>query len=236
MELQQQFTIPTGVDDAWALLNDVGRIAPCFPGAKVFSATEESVDGQVKVKLGPVLLTYRGVLRFIERDERGHRLVMDGQGTDAKGNGSASARVTAQLTGVAPGETLCEMVTDLNITGRPAQFGRGMMLEIGNNILGKFSANLAGMLSAQEERGSEDPLAPPAPPAAGPSATPGPVGGLQHGPRRAAAPGARKAVGVEHEDSLDLLAAAGGATAKRLAPVLAGAFVVVAVIVWVASR
>ena len=148
MQLEQQFTIPTDIEHAWTLLNDVEGIAPCFPGAKVLSATDESVDGQVKVKLGPVMLTYGGVLKFLERDEANHRLVMDGQGVDAKGNGSASAKVTAQLSAAADGTTRCAMVTDLNITGRPAQFGRGMMLEIGNNILGKFSANLAAMLSA----------------------------------------------------------------------------------------
>ena len=235
MELEQQFTIPTDIDHAWNLLNDVEGIAPCFPGAKVISATEESVDGQVKVKLGPVMLTYAGVLEFVERDEATHRLVMSGQGTDAKGNGSATAKITARLTEVGAGSTRCDMVTDLDITGRPAQFGRGMMLEIGNNILGKFSKNLANMLSADEDSapGVASVVDRPASSstAAQTKASTQPIAQ----PTRTA-PGARKATRVQQEDSLDLLSAAGGATAKRLLPVLAGVAAVVAVVIWVVVK
>jgi carbon monoxide dehydrogenase subunit G len=237
MELEQQFTIPTDIDHAWKLLNDVEGIAPCFPGAKVISATEESVEGQVKVKLGPVVLTYGGTLRFVERDELEHRLVMDGQGTDTKGNGSASAKVSARLTALTDGSTRCDMVTDLNVTGRPAQFGRGMMLEIGNNILGKFSKNLAAMLTAEEDGDRGDLAGDRA--AAAPAAAPDVAGGSQRPAPAAAstaAPGARRAARVEREDSLDLLSAAGGATAKRVLPVLVGVAVVIAVIVWVAVK
>jgi carbon monoxide dehydrogenase subunit G len=233
MQLEQQFTIPTDIEHAWNLMNDVEGIAPCFPGAKVLSATEDSVDGQVKVKLGPVMLTYAGILKFLERDEANHRLVMDGQGVDAKGNGSASARVTAQLSDAGDGTTRCEMVTNLNITGRPAQFGRGMMLEIGNNILGKFSANLAAMLSSEETqavttlRAVGDPVGSPTDATAPSPEQPAP---------RVSAPGARKAVHVQHEESLDLLSAAGGATVKRLLPVVGGLAAVVAVIIWIATK
>lgn len=210
MQLEQQFTIPTDVAHSWSLLNDVERIAPCFPGATVTSATGDSVDGRVKVKLGPVMLTYAGVLRFLERDEASRRLVMDGQGTDAKGNGSASARVTAQLSENPDGSTRCELITDLNVTGRPAQFGRGMMLEVGNNVLGKFSTNLARMLAAPETEPVEQggPVEEPAAPvAAAPDTAP-----------------------------LDLLNAAGAATAKRLAPLALVAVALVALLIRVAAR
>jgi carbon monoxide dehydrogenase subunit G len=233
MELEQQFTIPTDIDHAWKLLNDVEGIAPCFPGAKVISATDQSVTGEVKVKLGPVMLTYGGVLKFIERDEDNRRLVMDGQGTDTKGNGSASAKVTARLTELPDGSTRCDMVTDLDITGRPAQFGRGMMLEIGNNILGKFSKNLAAMLTEAGETGEAAPSS-----VATGAGSSGVSAGSEVAPAavRPAGPGARKATRAQREDSLDLLSAAGGATAKRLLPVLVGGAVVVAIVIWFAAK
>lgn len=238
MQLEQQFTIPTSVDHAWDLMLDVERIAPCFPGAKVTAADGETVNGQVRVKLGPIMLTYAGILKFVERDDANRRLVMDGKGVDAKGNGSASAQVTAQLTATDEGSTLCNLVTDLNITGRPAQFGRGMMLEIGNNILGKFSTNLAEMLSADEA---------PSAPAGDDGGQPVPAGGSprpeevvdarasQSGVHRLDAPAAPRKVVVE-EEPMDLLRAASGATLKRVLPALLAIAVVVAVIVWVATR
>lgn len=249
MQLEQQFTIPTDIDHAWKLLNDVEGIAPCFPGATVLSATDESVNGQVKVKLGPVMLTYAGVLKFLERDDANHFLVMDGQGVDAKGNGSASAKVTAHLSELPDGSTQCDLVTDLNITGRPAQFGRGMMLEIGNNILGKFSKNLAAMLSEEKQNAaaSDVSAATMHGDASTPDVTPdrsagSPVNAMsassfeEIGRRRAAAPGARKAAAQAQDDTLDLLAAAGGATLKRAIPVLALVVVIVAVIIWLLAR
>jgi carbon monoxide dehydrogenase subunit G len=228
MQLEQQFTIPTGISHAWDLLVDVERIAPCFPGAKVLSVENDTVEGQVKVKLGPVMLTYAGILKFLERDEAARRLVMDGQGTDAKGNGSASARVTAQLVEKPDGSTECKLLTDLNVTGRPAQFGRGMMLEIGNNILGKFSTNLAAMLSAEQPPTSET----------------DPAASVDRGVPMQATPPAdtaqqRKSRGVHaasEEEHLDLLKAAGRATAKRLVPAVAVAVVIVAAIIWAIGK
>jgi carbon monoxide dehydrogenase subunit G len=248
MQLEQQFTIPTDIEHAWKILNDVEGIAPCFPGATVLSATEESVNGQVKVKLGPVMLTYAGVLKFLERDDANHFLVMDGQGVDAKGNGSASAKVTAHLSELPDGSTQCDLVTDLNITGRPAQFGRGMMLEIGNNILGKFSKNLAAMLSEEKENAAASDVSAATmstdtatadvmrDTSSGPSAKTMSASSFDEiGRRRAAAPGARKAAPAQ-DDTLDLLAAAGGATLKRAIPVLVLVAVIVAVIIWLLAR
>lgn len=238
MQLEQQFTIPTSVDHAWDLMLDVERIAPCFPGAKVTAADGETVNGQVRVKLGPILLTYAGILKFVERDDTNHRLVMDGKGVDAKGNGSASAQVTAHLTATGEGSTLCNLVTDLNITGRPAQFGRGMMLEIGNNILGKFSANLAEMLSADEApsaRAGDDGGQPVS--AVGSQQPEEAVDGRpsQPGVHRLDAPAAPRK-GVVEAEALDLLRAASGATLKRAVPALLAVAVVIAVIVWAATR
>jgi carbon monoxide dehydrogenase subunit G len=211
MRLDQEFTIPTGLEEAWQLLLDVERIAPCFPGASVTSVDDQTITGAVKVKLGPILLIYKGAVEFVERDDQLHRVVMDGKGTDAKGNGSASAQVTAQLSPIDTDHTLCKLVTELNVTGRPAQFGRGMMLEVGNNILGKFSANLAANLAQTHES------APAAPAGAG----------AQRSEAAAAAPAPAPEV-----EPLDLLGASRGAALKRLAPIAAGIVVLAALIVW----
>jgi carbon monoxide dehydrogenase subunit G len=217
MRLDQKFTIPTGLEEAWQLLLDVEQIAPCFPGATVTSMQGDTVKGAVRVKLGPILLTYNGVLEFVERDDERHRLVMDGQGTDTKGNGSASAQVTAHLSAIDANHTLCTLATDLNVTGRPAQFGRGMMLEVGNNILGKFSTNLAASLA--QAHAAPAPVEQAALPAAH----------LELAAEPARARHSRSAIDSE---PLDLLKAARGAALKRLAPVAAGLVVVVALIVW----
>lgn len=150
MRLEQEFTIPTEVSRAWEVLLDVSRIAPCFPGATLTSFDGDTCAGNVKVKLGPVVLNYKGTARFAERDEAAWRVVIDAAGTDVKGNGTARAQVTARLHESEPGQTTCTLVTDLAITGRPAQFGRGMIVEIGNKILDRFAANLADSLRAAD--------------------------------------------------------------------------------------
>lgn len=151
MKLEQEFTIPVEVDRAWEVLLDVERIAPCFPGMSLTSVEGNVVNGSVKVKLGPVLLNYNGVAEFKEQDAANHRVLIDAKGADIKGGGNASAQVTATLHAVSTSSTRCSIVTDLNVTGRPAQFGRGMMLEVGNKVLGQFSANLAASLAAGDQ-------------------------------------------------------------------------------------
>lgn len=146
MELQHQFTVPTTVDDAWKVLLDVPRIAPCMPGASLdeFDGTEFS--GSVRVKLGPISLLYKGTGRFTETDESAHRIVMEASGKESRGSGTAAATVTAVLTG--EGErTRVDVTTDLRITGRPAQFGRGMLDDVGGKLLGQFADCLATTLS-----------------------------------------------------------------------------------------
>ncbi|WP_283135211.1 SRPBCC family protein [Rhizohabitans arisaemae] len=218
MKLEQEFTIPVEVDRAWEVLLDVKRIAPCFPGASLTSFEDDTVAGSVKVKLGPVLLTYNGTARFEERDAENRQVRISAKGTDTKGNGSASAQVTAVLRESGPSTTTCSIVTDLNITGRPAQFGRGMMLEIGNKILGQFSANLAASL-AEADRQPE--------PVAAQAASAGAT--------RPAVPAASSAPPREAE-ALDLLSAARGSVLKRVAPVAIGAVVVAAIVIWWANR
>src|SRR5437868_5008414 len=125
MRLEHQFTVPVPVDTAWAVLLDLPRIAPCLPGATLTGVDDDGFTGTVKVKLGPITLTYQGRGRFVERDEAARRVVVQASGRDTRAAGTASATVTSTLT--AEGDaTRVEVVTDLTVTGRPAQFGRGM--------------------------------------------------------------------------------------------------------------
>jgi carbon monoxide dehydrogenase subunit G len=149
LELDHSFTVPVGIDEAWRALLDIERVAPCMPGAALDSVDGDDFTGIVKVKLGPIGLTYKGKASFVEKDESAHRAVIDARGRDARGNGTAAAKVTATLTG--DGDVTSVAVhTELDITGKPAQFGRGVMVDVGNKLIGQFADNLAAQLRGAE--------------------------------------------------------------------------------------
>jgi carbon monoxide dehydrogenase subunit G len=153
VQLENSFTVPVPVDEAWRVLLDIERIAPCMPGAALDSVTGDDFTGRVKVKLGPINLTYQGKASFIEKDEAAHKAVIDARGKDQRGNGTAAAVVTAKLR--AEGTiTRVDVLTDLNITGRPAQFGRGVMTDVGNKLLGQFADKLAAQLGEGDAEGA----------------------------------------------------------------------------------
>jgi carbon monoxide dehydrogenase subunit G len=152
VQLENSFTVPVPVDEAWRVLLDIERIAPCMPGAALDSVDGDAFTGRVKVKLGPINLTYQGKASFIEKDEAAHRAVIDARGKDLRGNGTAAAVVTANLKSEGP-ITRVDVLTDLNITGRPAQFGRGVMTDVGNKLLGQFADKLAAQLGAGDAQG-----------------------------------------------------------------------------------
>ena len=161
MELTHRFTVPAPVEETWAAFNDLESVAGCFPGATVTSVEGDDFKGSCKVKLGPISLVYTGSGTFTERDEAAHRLVMEAKGKDKRGNGTAGATVTAVLSSAAPASTDVEVVTDLAITGKPAQFGRGMMQDVSDKLLGQFVACLeskvgAGTASADTGAASAD--------------------------------------------------------------------------------
>ena len=148
MELDHSFTVPVPPDRAWDVLLDVEGIAPCMPGATVDEFDGEVVTGRIKVKVGPVSLTYRGTAKFIERDPAAQVVVMEASGKETRGAGTASATVRASLEPEASGEaTKVTMHTTMNVTGRPAQFGRGVMVEVGGKLVEKFAENLAQLIS-----------------------------------------------------------------------------------------
>lgn len=200
MDLTHRFTVPTGVEEAWAHFNDIASVAECFPGAAVSSVEGETFHGNVKVKLGPIALVYNGSGTFVEKDETAHRFVVEAKGKDKRGNGTAGAHVTLTMAETGPGSTDVEVVTDLAITGKPAQFGRGVMQDVSDKLLGQFIDCLEQRMGEPEEPTTPEPepivpdvsgVAEPeqprerqgVPPSAPPRATPkhlGSTGGADH--------------------------------------------------------
>jgi uncharacterized protein len=151
MEMDHSFTVPVPPDRAWDVLLDVERIAPCMPGATVEEFDGEVVTGRIKVKVGPVSLTYRGTAKFIERDADAKVIVLEASGKETRGAGTASATVRASLEPESDGAaTKASMHTVMNVTGRPAQFGRGVIAEVGGKLVQQFAKNLEQLIIAGE--------------------------------------------------------------------------------------
>src|SRR4051794_41163196 len=141
MKIEDQFRVDVGVDEAWKVLLDVERIAPCMPGAQLQEVEGDEYRGIVKVKVGPITAQYKGVARITEADETNHVVVLQAEGRDTRGQGTASATVTATLTPDGEG-TVVNIDTDLNVTGKVAQFGRGVMADVSSKLLGQFAQSL----------------------------------------------------------------------------------------------
>jgi carbon monoxide dehydrogenase subunit G len=147
VELEHRFTVPTSVAETWEAFNDLERIAPCFPGATLTSVDGDEFAGSVKVRLGPISLLYNGTGSFVERDADGHRAVIEAKGKDKRGNGTAAATIRARLSPDGD-QTAVEVTTDLAITGKPAQFGRGVIQDVSDKLLGQFVACLEQSLGS----------------------------------------------------------------------------------------
>lgn len=223
--------MPAPLEDVWKAVLDPERVAPCMPGASLSSVEGDSFRGSVKVKLGPVSLLYKGSGQFVEKDEQAHKIVIEASGKDSRGAGTASATVTVTLTG--NGATTEGAVhTDLNITGRPAQFGRGMISEVAGKLLDSFSQCLAEKLGADGggaggaesvEQAADHPKVSETTGSAGSSAA------SSNGPSTAGGSVSSNSSSSEAAP-IDLLDYAGSSVAKRLAPVLAAAAVVLLVV------
>ena len=200
MELEHSFTVPADIDTAWNTLLDVERIAMCMPGATLISVEGDTFKGEVKIKLGPITMVFGGTASFVDKDVANHRLVINASGSETKGTSTAQATVTTQLVAESPTLTRVDVNTDLAITGKPAQFGRGVMSDVAGRIIGQFSGNLEGVIAAGSGTVSN----------ANSDATP-----------------AAAAVPAPAADAIDMMEVAGGAVAKKLIPV---ALVVVAVV------
>jgi uncharacterized protein len=154
MDLTHRFSVPAHIDEAWNAFNNLEGLAPCFPGATIDSIEGDEFTGSVKIKLGPVALVYNGSGRYVERNNEDRRVVIEARGKDKRGNGTATAIVTASLA-ESGGQTDVEVRTDLAITGKPAQFGRGVISDVSDKLLDQFLACVSGRftegLGATEE-------------------------------------------------------------------------------------
>ena len=153
MDLTNEFRVAVPVERAWEVLTDVERIAPCMPGAQLQEIEGDEYRGIVKVKVGPITAQYKGAARFVEQDEAGHRTVLRAEGRETRGQGNANATITAQLEPDGDG-TKISVMTDLTITGRVAQFGRGVLADVSTKLLGQFADCLEKKLLAGEESGA----------------------------------------------------------------------------------
>ena len=228
MDLNHAFTVEVPVEDAWRILTDVERIAPCLPGAQLQEIEGDIYRGAVKVKVGPIQAQFKGQASFVEFDDVAHKVVLKGEGRDIGGKGNASALITAELTALTATSTSVTVNTDLSVTGKVAQFGRGAMADISDKLLAQFVVNLNEMIAASD---SEAPVpapvaetAAPAPAAAAAPAT--------ETPAEPAQPTVRKIDGPEAE-ALDLLSISRGVIVKRALPVVV---VVAAIVIWFIAK
>jgi carbon monoxide dehydrogenase subunit G len=218
VELENSFVVPAGIDAAWSTLLDIDGVAPCMPGATLTGRDGDSFTGTVKVKLGPVSMTYGGTGRFVETDEANHKAVIEANGKDSRGSSTARASVITRLVAEADDRTRVDVTTDLAITGRPAQFGRGVMQDVAGRIIDQFAANLAALMTAEPQSSADEAVGVEAPAAEEAEAAPAPASAPASAPTPAPA---------QVDDAIDLLGAAGAPVLKRLLPVLAVLLVVI---------
>lgn len=266
MELTNEFEVPVSLDEAWKVLTDVERIAPCLPGAELKEIEGEEYRGLVRVKVGPITASYKGAARFEELDEVSHRAVLKAEGRETRGQGNATALVTATLSELSPARTKVSVATELNITGKVAQFSRGVLGDVSTKLLEQFAHNLeANVLTASvgdEGAGDESPGAEtggaeapsPAParkrpvakkePAAEASEAAPPENEPSEAPlasepaKEEGDGGAIRQVVGPAAEPIDLVGTAGGSLAKRLVPYasVAGGIFLLRIVVYALRR
>ena len=219
MKIENEFRVPTTVEQAWVLLTDIPAIAPCLPGAELTGHDGDTFEGKIKIKVGPVSAEYKGTATITELDETNHRVLLSASGRDSRGAGNASAEISAVLTPEGDG-TKISIDTDLKVAGKVAQFGRGVMADVSKKLIGQFAECIRTKLNspAGEEAESKPGVA---------------SDDVVGAPAQSSSSGDGSADGsAETEtDTLDLLEVAGGAMAKRLLPVVVAIIVVIVVII-----
>lgn len=212
MDLHHEFTVPVPAAEAWKILTDLERLAPCLPGAQLTEIEGDIHRGQIKIKVGPILAQFTGQAAFVSRDATTFRASLKADGRDTGGKGNASATITAQLQPVGEHSATCTVDTQLSISGKVAQFGRGALADVSNKLLLQFVDNLNTLIASQPT--GPAPSVASAAPAVVPAAAP-------------TAPSVREIEQTHEVEPLNMLDAAGGAVLKRLVPV----FVVIAAVV-----
>jgi len=212
VELNNDFEVAAPVDLVWAVLTDVERIAPCLPGAQLLEIEGDEFRGVVKIKVGPITAQYKGAASFSERDDVGHRAVLRAEGRDTRGAGNAAADITAELEATDIG-TKVTVTTDLTVTGKVAQFGRGVMADVSKKLMGQFADNLSDLIAASGDEAVVESPADEVTVDAPVDETP-----------------AVRVVDAPEVEAIDLLGAAGAPILKRLVPTLLAVVAVVVII------
>jgi carbon monoxide dehydrogenase subunit G len=231
VELTHSFTVPGSVDDAWRTFMDLEVVGSCFPGATVTEVTDAGFSGTVKVKLGPIAMLYAGSGSFVERDDVARRAVIEAKGKDKRGNGTAGATVTISLVPDGETATRADVRTDLSVTGKPAQFGRGVMQDVSDKLLQQFIDCIEGRLVPAAEAVAVPEEQPQAPQQAAPAPVPVPV---SPAPGPAGVP--RTGGPVTGEDAISLGGTVGPALLRAYGPQLALGALVFVVVVWLMRR
>ena len=208
MKIENSFTVDAPIENAWVLLTNLAEIAPCLPGAKLTDETDGVYSGGIKIKVGPVTSEYKGSAEFVEKDDEAYRAVISGKGRDTRGAGNAQALITAQMTAVGD-KTQVDILTDLKVSGKVAQFGRGVMQDVSTKLMGQFAECLESKIGEPQA--------------------------IENIPT-AGAEAASTVEAIPDDDKvLDLLDVAGAAVFKRFVPVLVvAAIVIIAVILLIA--
>jgi uncharacterized protein len=231
MKLENEFTVDVPVEDVWDVLLDLERVTPCLPGAALTEESGDEYKGEMKVRLGPVSQEYEGTVKIEETDESEHRAVLKADGKDARGQGTASATITSTLQNAGNGSTKVRVETDMQLTGRAAQFGRGLQQDVAEKLLNRFAECLENEIMGGRAEEESEPDVSEAEPTEEEPSTDG-EGGEEEQPRR-------RIIQQDREvEPLDLGEASQEAVIKRLkaaAPVAAG-FVAGALVVWLLKR
>src|SRR3954452_18891389 len=250
MKLENEFTVPASIDEAWAFLLDVPRVAPCLPGATVEggSGDDGEYQGAMKIKIGPISASYKGTVRIQESDEAAHRVAMRAQAKDARGQGTAAATITSTMEETSEG-TKVSVETDMRVTGPAAQFGRGVMQDVSAKLMKRFAECLAEQLSgggaAEEQPAEAAPSAPAEAEAPATTEAPSASSGISTAEAESAAPSASSGVSSAEpapsaapkgsDDVLDLGEASRDAVLKRAIPVV-GAVVALLILLRILRR
>ena len=218
--ITNEFTVNLPIDEAWPIICDVERIAPCLPGAQLQEIEGTTYRGVVKIKLGAITANFKGEAEFIERDDTAHRAKLAASGRDTGGRGNARADVTAEAESLSPTSTRCTVTAELNITGKVAQFGRGIMGDVSKKLMDQFSTNLNTMLDEEQLSDDAETSAPDDETATTDGAAPtdpAPADGVRHIDGPAAEP-------------IDVANLAGAAVAKRAVPAVLAVIVLVLIL------
>ncbi|MAT03719.1 MAG: carbon monoxide dehydrogenase [Acidimicrobiaceae bacterium] len=216
-QIVNEFTVNRPIDEAWPIICDLERIAPCMPGAQLDEIEGETHRGRVKVKLGAVATEFKGEAHFVERDDDAHTAKLVGKGRDTKGRGNASADISATAEALSPTSTKCTVVADIHITGKIAQFGRGILGDVSKKLVDQFANNLNEMLDEQPT--SDEPTPADTSAATADTSATSDEPAADRSSNDEPAPKVRRIEGPAAEP-VDLADMAGPAVAKRVVPVV----------------